>query len=183
MTLSCASAVTILILLLLLNVIQKKELSTGVYVCSSKRTLHIQQGEGFFYLLDYVTPTENFQIGNCDKKRHGSLLYHIFYIVYKIIIFLMISDDTKNKQFRSGVSQNSSFFFLLKYQFFRSTDTVIQQIKVSSNATFFISWNTSHLEVFQSAAIGKNINGILAMLLMKFLLSNIALPQGKKPRH
>ena len=44
----------------------------------------------------------------------------------------MISDDTKNKQFRSNVGQNPFFFFFFfKFQFFRSAGNVIQQIKTS----------------------------------------------------
>ena len=46
-----------------------------------------------------------------------------------MIIFWMISDDAKNKQFCSGVRQNP--FFFLKLQFFRSAGNVIQQIKKS----------------------------------------------------
>ena len=32
-------------------------------------TFWITLGEGFFYLLDYVTSTENFQIGDRKKER------------------------------------------------------------------------------------------------------------------
>ena len=54
---------------------------------------------GFSYLLDYITSTENFHIGD-RKKKDMDPIYHNFYVVHRsrvkfeIIIFSVISDDT-----------------------------------------------------------------------------------------
>ena len=37
---------------------------------------------GFFYLLDYITSTENFQIGDPQKKDMDPI-YHNFYVLYQ----------------------------------------------------------------------------------------------------
>ena len=53
---------------------------------------------------------------------------------FEIIIFSVISDNTKNKQLHGGVWQNTSivfFFYFFEIPIFRSAGIVIQQIKKS----------------------------------------------------
>ena len=87
--------------------------------------------QSFFFLLDYITSTEIFQIGDRWKKSYTDAIYLTFNV--KKIFFPQISDDTKNKPFCGDVMQNP---FFLKSQFFRSAASgeagnVIEKIKKS----------------------------------------------------
>ena len=87
--------------------------------------MHIRRG--FFYLLDYVTPAEKFQIGN-RKKKKKKMPWTLCIVIFTMFIkvegcvkkinffssndnFTIIFYDTKSKYLPSGVRQNPFFFF------------------------------------------------------------------------
>ena len=57
----------------------------GIHTELLKKTMANVLGEGFFYLLDYVTPIKNFQIGDHKKNLCGHSI--IVRQCLKIIIF------------------------------------------------------------------------------------------------
>ena len=92
---------------------------------------------------------------------------------FKIIIFLVISDDAKNKR---GCQAKSSFFFFffffLKSQFFSSAGNVIQQIKkvlprVIVSECAVLEGNDTNYRTFMSLS-GGNENEIIVKTTADF---------------